>query len=76
MTRATGGTTGWLTRKEAADFLTHQCGCPTTPQQLANMASNNNAGNGPPFTRSGWRTVHYLPDELRAWAVRRVKRVA
>ena len=60
----------WLSRKEAAIYL-DQIGCPLTAKTLANMASNNNAGNGPSFTRNGWKTVLYKRDDLDAWAKKR-----
>lgn len=66
---------GWMSRKEAARFLT-SIGHPTTAQRLANMAKNNNAGKGPSFTRTGWRSVYYLESDLRVWAARRTERVA
>lgn len=71
----TGGVTARLSRKEAARFLT-QIGCPLAPRTLANMASNNNAGGGPPFIRIRRRIVVYSEDELRAWALANTRRVA
>jgi hypothetical protein len=64
----------WLARKEAANFLT-LIGCPISAGRLANMASNNNAGRGPAFTRIGWKSVRYQPKDLRAWAKARSKRI-
>jgi hypothetical protein len=75
---------GWLTRKEAARFLSNQCDHPISPQTLANMACNNNAGDGPPFYRTGSRKtrwgsgpngVFYKVEDLRAWAQGRVQRI-
>lgn len=68
-----GGSVEYFTRKEAAEYLT-SIGCPTAPQTLANLASNGNAGGGPPFITSGWRTLRYARTELDAWAKRRIKR--
>lgn len=64
----------WLTRKEASSFLT-KLGCPTTADTLARLAANDNALKGPPFTRSGRRTVRYEPDDLRAWAKAQTRRI-
>lgn len=64
----------WLTRKEASRFLS-RIGCPVSVATLAGMAANNNAGKGPAFTRTGWRTVRYQPADLRAWANGRTTRV-
>jgi hypothetical protein len=68
-------TTEWLSRKEAAIYL-KRLGCPIAPKTLENLASNNNAGCGPPFTRIGWKCVRYLRTDLDAWASRRMVRVA
>ena len=64
----------WLTRKEAAEFLT-RIGCPISVWTLAQKAANNNAGKGPPFTRSGWKTLRYEPADLRAWAATQIIRI-
>jgi len=64
----------WLTRKEAAAFLT-RIGCPISVWTLAQMAVNNNAGKGPAFTRTGWKTLRYEPADLRAWAEKKITRV-
>lgn len=64
----------YLNRKEAADYLT-SIGCPMAPQTLANMASNNNAGKGPPYTKVSWKKIHYLQSDLDAWAKQYVVRV-
>jgi hypothetical protein len=74
LSQALGREKRWLTRKEAAAFLSN-IGCPITWGALANMASNNNAGKGPPFTRTGWRSVRYEPADLRAWADKNTTRV-
>lgn len=65
----------WLRRKAAARFLTAQCQCPIAQQTLANLASNNNKGKGPSFTRRGWSAVYYHVDDLRIWAAKRTQRV-
>lgn len=64
----------WLTRKQAAAFLA-DIGCPISPKTLAIKAANDNAGRGPAFTRSGWRSVRYEPADLRAWAEKQITRV-
>lgn len=64
----------WLSRKEAATYLTRR-GCPITAQTLANMGSNNNARGGPPFTRLAWSRVQYHITDLDAWVKGRSKRI-
>ncbi len=64
----------FLTRKQAAAYLT-KIGCPISYATLANRAAHNNAGKGPPFTRTGWRTVRYRKQDLDAWAYRNTERV-
>ena len=64
----------FLTRKDAARYLT-SIGCPISYQTLANLAVNNNAGRGPPFTVTGWRTIYYRREDLDAWAKVRTRRV-
>jgi hypothetical protein len=59
-----------LLRKEAANYLQSK-GCRITAKTLTNMASNNNAGNGPPYTRDGWKTVLYARKDLDAWLTKR-----
>ena len=63
-----------FSRKDAAAFLT-SIGCPVSPSTLAHMASNNNKGRGPAFTRVRWRMVSYEESDLRAWAAKQVVRV-
>lgn len=65
---------GWYRRKEAARYLA-QIGYPIAPQTLANLASNNNAGGGPPFTRQRWNSILYFRDDLEAWAEARKQKV-
>lgn len=57
----------WLTREEAAAYL-GRIGCPISGKTLANYAANGNAGHGPAFVRSGWRTVRYRQSDLESWA--------
>ncbi len=64
----------FLSRKKAAAFLS-ALGCPIAPSTLAKKAQNNNEGGGPPFLKSGWRTVRYLKDDLREWAASVMVRV-
>ena len=61
-------------RKEAAAYLT-RIGCPISPRTLENLAMNNNAGKGPPYTRMRWKTVVYNRVELEQWAERQKVRV-
>ena len=65
----------YLCRKEAASFLA-KLGCPIAPATLAKKAKNNNEGAGPPFLKSGWRTVRYAKEDLVEWANKTVKRIA
>lgn len=64
----------WLSRKEAAAYLTRQ-GFRISSGTLANRAANNNAGKGPPFDRTGWKTVRYAKADLDAWRERETQRV-
>jgi len=61
----------WLTRKQAAHYLTKR-GYQLSHGSLCNMASNNNEGDGPKFYRFGWRTVRYLQTDLDAWCSSRM----
>lgn len=63
-----------LDRREAAAYLASK-GITIAVQTLANMASNNNAGRGPAFTRIGWRSVSYSKADLDAWAKQYVVRI-
>ena len=63
-----------MTRKEAAYYL-QTLGHRIKEKTLTNMASNNNAGKGPSFTRTGWRTLFYSRADLDAWAVARSKKI-
>ena len=63
----------WLSRKEAARFLT-SLGCPISSKTLANLASKNNAMGGPSFTRVR-QSVRYDTADLRAWVAREAVKV-
>ena len=63
-----------FTRKEAAHYLTTK-GCPISAATLAGMASNDNAGKGPPFTRFRWKRVIYLRKDLDEWMAKQTTRV-
>lgn len=56
-----------MNRKEAAAYLTGK-GLKITAATLAKYAANQNAGNGPPFTRYRWKLVSYKRTDLDAWA--------
>lgn len=64
----------WLSRKEAALFLTDM-GCPVSPKTLANLAIHNNALGGPPFSRVSYRIVMYDREDLQEWAKRQMVKV-
>ncbi len=64
----------WLTRKEAATWLTKR-GCPVTEGTLRKYASNDNAGGGPPFFRTGWKAVRYTVSDLERWRREHMVRV-
>ena len=63
-----------LGRKQAAAYLTG-LGVSIAPKTLGNLASNQNAGKGPPFLRIRWRQVKYRRAELAAWAKAQIKKV-
>ena len=63
-----------LSRKEAAAYL-ESLGVKLAPGTLANMAANNNAGGGPPFTQQRWNRVWYRRGDLDAWAATQLRRV-
>jgi len=65
----------WFSRKQAAMYL-ERIGCPISARMLAIRASNNNKGNGPPYTRIGWKTVRYRRTDLDAWAKSETRRIA
>ena len=63
-----------FSRKEAARYLT-ALGYRISPKTLQNLASNNNRGDGPPFTRCGWKAVSYERTDLDAWAQARMVKI-
>ena len=63
---ATPDRDSWLHRKQAAAYL-GSLGFAISPRTLGNLAANNNAGKGPPFTRFGWRTLRYRKTDLDNW---------
>jgi hypothetical protein len=64
----------WLTRKAAANYLTGR-GCAISANTLANKAANNNAGHGPPYHVTGWRTIRYAVSDLDVWLRAVMRRV-
>jgi hypothetical protein len=65
----------WLSRKEAAIYLT-RIGYRITAKTLANMAANNNKGKGPRYDRIGWSAAaRYKREHLDAWAQARTEHV-
>lgn len=66
--------TDFLSRKEAAAYLT-KIGCPVSFSLLANLASNNNEGDGPPFLRVRSRIVRYERQALETWAYAQTRRI-
>lgn len=65
----------FYSRKEAAAYLTER-GYRIAPQTLANLAKNENQGNGPAFERIGWGRVRYARIDLDEWSARKTVRVA
>lgn len=61
----------WLTRKAAAIYLT-RLGVPMRHEYLAKLASPENEGKGPKFTRPFWRTVRYAKSDLDAYAAKKL----
>lgn len=64
----------WLSRKQASSLL-HSIGCPISVKTLENMAVNDNAGKGPPYTRFRWKAVRYRRADLIAWAQKEAVRI-
>ena len=54
----------YLTRRQAAEYLTHELGLPTSWRSLQKWATT---GGGPPYRRFGNKAV-YLVGELEEWA--------
>lgn len=65
----------WLSRKQAADYLSAM-GCPISHRTLANLAAGENKRGGPPFVRFRWKSVRYARRELEIWAGQQGRRVA
>lgn len=66
--------TEYLTREQAADYL-NSIGYPIKKRTLDKLAEDDNSGRGPPFTRTGWRTVRYERSDLDIWASKRKQKV-
>lgn len=64
----------WFTRKGAALYLT-SLGVEIKHAYLAKLAMPENKGKGPPFVRTGWRTVRYAKSELDAFAAPKLVRL-
>lgn len=64
----------YLTRKECAQYLA-TLGVPLKHKTLENLASNNNAGEGPPFTRVRWAKTLYKRTDIEIWAKAQVTHV-
>ena len=65
----------WLSRKECSGYLL--CfGLRLSVARLANLASNRNAGGGPPFFRTRWSRVSYKTMEVAEWAKRQTERIS
>ncbi len=62
----------WLSRKEAARYLT-SIGCPISERSLAVRAINNNEGRGP-SRRSNRRVKGKLMDQVQVWKWRVTQR--
>lgn len=65
--------TDWLSTKGASAYL-ETLGCFVAPKTLANLRVNANAGKGPPFTRTMWKTVRYQRSDLATWAAANTER--
>jgi hypothetical protein len=61
----------YLTRKQAADFLTEELGLPVTHKTLTKWAS---VGGGPDYQIFGKYAV-YTPDNLITWATAKLSAV-
>lgn len=64
----------WLDRKECAAYLT-ALGRPISVSRLSNMASNKNAGKGPPLYKISWTRVRYKSVEVKNWAINQIERI-
>jgi hypothetical protein len=65
----------YLDRKECAIYLT-SLGIKITAKTLANLASNNNSGSGPPFVRTRWSRIYYRRTAVAEWAKAQMEEVA
>lgn len=65
----------FLSRGECATYLAH-LGYPLSVGRLANLASNNNQGGGPPFNRVRWSRVYYKRTDVEAWVRKNTEHVA
>jgi hypothetical protein len=61
----------YLTRKQAADFLTEELGLPITHKTLTKVAS---VGGGPQYQLFGKYAV-YTPSNLTTWAMAKLSAV-
>lgn len=64
----------WLPRKKAAMLLA-ALGCPVSWRTLQKWGEDDNAGNGPPYTRLGHKIIRYHRNDLVEWANKKAKRV-
>lgn len=64
----------WLPRKKAAALLA-ALGCPVSHRTLQKWAEDDNAGNGPPYTRLGRKITRYNRNDLVEWVNKRAKRI-
>lgn len=65
----------FLSRKECAQYLA-TLGLPLKPKTLENLAANNNAGGGPPFTRVRWARTFYKRTDVEMWVKSQTRRIA
>lgn len=64
----------FLNRKECALYLS-SIGIKMAAQTLANIAANNNQGNGPPLHRTRWTRTYYKRSEVDQWAKAQTERI-
>jgi hypothetical protein len=69
----------WLTRKQAAGYLT-SIGCPISDRTLMKLAMHGNVGDqqgkGPPYIKFRQRHVRYFRRDLDVWAMQQGRRIA
>lgn len=63
----------WLSTKEASKYL-ETLGCFVSYRTLENLRNRGNAGKGPSYTRSLWKTVRYQRGDLATWAAANIVR--